>query len=204
MVQGDEIVAISDANGEEKDVVLFMEKEEEPIKVDSAVQESAPPTEKEEEPIKVESAVEESSPPMEVAEEEPVKVDIAVEETSSNTENDTQEEAVVAVVEVEEEASQTTEPEEEISSEEAPVEEEEPEVEEEEEEEEEDLVDPHDTLREACSAKASCVALKEVMDACTARVEGKTKTSETCTEELIDFMHCVDECAATSLFSKLK
>merc|ERR1712183_30403 len=154
---------------------------------------------------------------MEVA-EEPVKVDSAVEETSSNTEepvssdslseevapevvNDTQEESAVTLVE--EEASETMEPEE-NSSEEAPVEEEEPEEVEEEEEEEEDLVDPHDTLREKCSAKADCVSLKEILHSCSARVEGKTKTSEMCTEELIDFMHCVDECAAKSLFSKLK
>merc|ERR1712002_200925 len=85
-----------------------------------------------------------------------------------------------------------------------PSEEEPEELEEEEEEEEEDLVDPHDTLREKCSAKSECVSLKEVLDTCNARVEGKTKTSEICTEELIDFMHCVDECAAKTLFSKLK
>ena len=68
----------------------------------------------------------------------------------------------------------------------------------------EDLVDPHDTLREKCAAKASCVALKEVLETCNTRVEGKEKTSETCVEELIDYMHCVDECAAKTLFNYLK
>ncbi|XP_005110018.1 cytochrome b-c1 complex subunit 6, mitochondrial [Aplysia californica] len=74
----------------------------------------------------------------------------------------------------------------------------------EEEEEEEELIDPQDTLKESCSEKRECVTLKEKLDECNARVEGRSKTSETCTEEIIDFMHCVDHCVAKSLFTKLK
>lgn len=36
--------------------------------------------------------------------------------------------------------------------------------------------------------------LREVLDACTERVESKSNTSENCTEELFDFIHCVDHC----------
>jgi len=48
------------------------------------------------------------------------------------------------------------------------------------------------------------VSLKDKLDECNTRVEGKTRTSETCVEEIIDWLHCVDECAAKNLFSKLK
>jgi len=75
---------------------------------------------------------------------------------------------------------------------------------EEEDEDEADLVDPHDTLREKCAAKPACVNFKEVMDECTARVTSKTKTTENCSQELMDWMHCVDSCAAQDLFKKLK
>ncbi|GFR66103.1 cytochrome b-c1 complex subunit 6 [Elysia marginata] len=73
-----------------------------------------------------------------------------------------------------------------------------------EEEEEEELVDPQDELKEKCSEKKECVSLKEKLDECNARVEGRSKTAETCTEEIIDFMHCVDHCVSKTLFAKLK
>ncbi|GFN98442.1 cytochrome b-c1 complex subunit 6 [Plakobranchus ocellatus] len=79
----------------------------------------------------------------------------------------------------------------------------EPKVEEEEEEEEE-LTDPQDELKEKCSEKKECVSLKEKLDECNARVEGRSKTAETCVEEIIDFMHCVDHCVSKTLFAKLK
>merc|ERR1711936_940613 len=81
-----------------------------------------------------------------------------------------------------------------------------PEVEEEEpeEEEEEDLVDPHDSAKGVCASKPECMSLKDKLDECNTRVEGKSRTSETCVEEIIDWMHCVDECAAKGLFAKLK
>merc|ERR1712215_60943 len=93
--------------------------------------------------------------------------------------------------------------------EEAPAEEEEPAEEEaaeeeEEEEEEEDLVDPHDTLKEKCDASPHCAGLKGILAECTERVEGKSETTETCFEEMIDFLHCVDHCVQPQLFKLLK
>jgi len=77
--------------------------------------------------------------------------------------------------------------------------------EEEEDEEEPEADDPQETLKESCQNKASCVAMKEVLDRCTERVEGKENTSETCEQELYDFIHCVDHCVEHSgLWSKLK
>ncbi|GAB1601187.1 cytochrome b-c1 complex subunit 6, mitochondrial-like [Argonauta hians] len=78
---------------------------------------------------------------------------------------------------------------------------EEPEAEE--EEEEEDLVDEHDTLRDKCREN-KCAKYQEKLDTCNDRVNSRSKTAETCTEELMDLFHCVDYCAAKTLFSKLK
>ena len=54
--------------------------------------------------------------------------------------------------------------------------------------------DPQDTLKEQCAQRKECVALQEELDRCTERVTSKTKTSETCAQELYDFIHCVDHC----------
>ncbi|KAH9495139.1 hypothetical protein Btru_018470 [Bulinus truncatus] len=75
---------------------------------------------------------------------------------------------------------------------------------EEEKEESAELVDQLVQLRETCAEKEECVKYKHKLDECTARVESRSKTSETCAEELMDFMHCVDHCASKCLFSKLK
>ncbi|XP_046331551.1 cytochrome b-c1 complex subunit 6, mitochondrial-like [Haliotis rufescens] len=71
-----------------------------------------------------------------------------------------------------------------------------------EEEEEEDLVDPQDTMKESCGS--SCEKYKAEWDACTERVSGRSETAETCTQELFDFVHCVDSCVSKDLFAKLK
>lgn len=73
----------------------------------------------------------------------------------------------------------------------------------EEEEEEEDLVDPGTTIREQC-AEDHCTKYKQRLDECNSRVTSKTKTTETCLEEIMDFYHCMDHCAADKIFSKLK
>ncbi|XP_055886696.1 cytochrome b-c1 complex subunit 6, mitochondrial-like isoform X2 [Biomphalaria glabrata] len=72
------------------------------------------------------------------------------------------------------------------------------------EEESADLVDPFVELKEKCAEKPECAKYKQKLDECTARVESRSKTAETCTEELIDFLHCVDHCASKCIFSKLK
>lgn len=71
------------------------------------------------------------------------------------------------------------------------------------EEEEVELVDPQEVLREECK-QSKCQSLAERLETCNARVSSRKKTTETCYEELIDLMHCVDHCAAKTLFSKLK
>jgi ubiquinol-cytochrome c reductase subunit 6 len=57
-----------------------------------------------------------------------------------------------------------------------------------------DLVDPKTELHEKCAETGACKGLKLELEKCTARVEGKPGTAETCAQELFDFMHCVDHC----------
>lgn len=70
--------------------------------------------------------------------------------------------------------------------------------------EEEELVDPQVVLKEQCSANSKCSAYKEKLDTCNDRVNSRSETTETCTEEMFDFLHCVDHCVAKDLWSKLK
>lgn len=51
-------------------------------------------------------------------------------------------------------------------------------------------------LQEKCGELVRCSKLKEVLEECNDRVLSKTKTSETCFEELSDFIICVDECVS--------
>jgi len=74
---------------------------------------------------------------------------------------------------------------------------------EEEEEEEEDLVDPATVIKEKC-AETDCTKYKERLDECNNRVQSKNKTTETCFEEILDFYHCVDHCAAKEIFKHVK
>ncbi|KAJ2518083.1 ubiquinol--cytochrome-c reductase subunit 6 [Coemansia sp. RSA 1939] len=87
-------------------------------------------------------------------------------------------------------------------SEEVEVEEEEEEGEEEEEEEEEEAEDVAPAIKEACGDTSSCKSLKHHYEECAARVDDGSK--ESCAEELLHFMHCVDQCAAPQIFAKLK
>merc|ERR1711860_12455 len=81
--------------------------------------------------------------------------------------------------------------------------EEEPEDEEEEEEDEEDLVDPAVEIKENC-ASSHCASYKARLDECNDRVTSKSNTTETCMEEIMDFYHCMDHCAAKEIFAKVK
>ncbi|XP_043554923.1 cytochrome b-c1 complex subunit 6, mitochondrial [Chiloscyllium plagiosum] len=74
----------------------------------------------------------------------------------------------------------------------------------EDEEEEEEVVDPIIAIRERCEKIEKCVKLQEILDACTERVNSRTQTEETCTEELFDFLHARDHCVAADILSKLK
>ncbi|KAF3421184.1 hypothetical protein E2986_13850 [Frieseomelitta varia] len=71
------------------------------------------------------------------------------------------------------------------------------------EEEEEELIDPQTVLRDKCSTQ-KCAALQEKLDTCNQRVNSRSKTEETCMEELLDYVECVDHCVAKTLFNKLK
>ncbi|XP_016986368.1 cytochrome b-c1 complex subunit 6, mitochondrial [Drosophila rhopaloa] len=69
---------------------------------------------------------------------------------------------------------------------------------------EEKLVDPQADLREKCEAKDHIQSLYQKYQECNDRVNGRSKTTETCMEELFDFVTEVDHCVAHTLFSKLK
>ncbi|XP_017768914.1 PREDICTED: cytochrome b-c1 complex subunit 6, mitochondrial [Nicrophorus vespilloides] len=69
---------------------------------------------------------------------------------------------------------------------------------------EEELVDPQETLRNKCRESNHCQHLVEKYQVCNDRVNGKSRTTETCTEELFDMLHAIDHCVTEQLFSKLK
>jgi len=96
--------------------------------------------------------------------------------------------------------------EDESPEEEEEVEEGEEEDEEEEEEEEEDLVDPRDTIKEKCGRNKECKSLSSALSKCNERLENGDLLfeGETCTEELFNFLHCVDHCAAGQIIRALK
>lgn len=68
----------------------------------------------------------------------------------------------------------------------------------------EEIIDPLIKRREKCqSEEPKCVKLKLRLDKCTKRVN-KKNDGETCFEEIIDYVNCVDHCAMHGLFAKLK
>ena len=52
-------------------------------------------------------------------------------------------------------------------------------------------------LKEKCGALPECAHMKELYDACNERVLSKPNTAEKCTQELFDFLHCVDHCVSS-------
>lgn len=67
---------------------------------------------------------------------------------------------------------------------------------------EDDEVDQQDVLKERCGELAKCTKFREELDICNERVTSKSKTAETCEQELFDFVHCVDHCVSTSLIGR--
>lgn len=67
---------------------------------------------------------------------------------------------------------------------------------EEEEEEEEDTEDPMDKIRESCEELSECAKRRQEYETCNERVNSKSKTTETCAQELLDFLHCRDHCVS--------
>ncbi|KAJ2882740.1 ubiquinol--cytochrome-c reductase subunit 6 [Coemansia aciculifera] len=95
-----------------------------------------------------------------------------------------------------------SDPVEEESTDEETEAEEEDDTAEEEEEEEEDAVDPADKIKEECGETLHCKSLKHHLEECAARVEDGSK--ESCAEEFLHFLHCVDKCAVPQIFAKFK
>jgi len=56
-------------------------------------------------------------------------------------------------------------------------------------------------LKELCANDHGCEKLKNRLQQCTDRVNSKPWTKETCNEELLDFLHCVDECVRSIFIS---
>merc|ERR1719479_243393 len=110
-------------------------------------------------------------------------------------------EKIVPKLKAEEEDDEPAE--EEPEAEEEAAEEEAAEEEEEEEEEEEDLVDPQEVIREKCK-EDHCAAAHKELEVCNDRVNSKNATTETCFQEILDFYHCIDHCAAETIMKVLK
>lgn len=70
--------------------------------------------------------------------------------------------------------------------------------------EEEEIVCPQETLRGKCQEEPKIEGLFTRYTECNDRVGAKTKTNETCEEELFDYIHALDKCVAKTLWSKLK
>lgn len=79
-----------------------------------------------------------------------------------------------------------------------------PSVKAEEPEEEEEIVCPQETLRAKCQDDHHVAQMVERYAACNDRVNAKSQTTETCEEELFDYIHALDHCVNKTLFSKLK
>jgi len=69
---------------------------------------------------------------------------------------------------------------------------------------EEELHDPKESLTEKCREDAHCAHYKEELEKCEERVNSRSATTETCAQELYDFIHCVDHCVSKSLFKHIK
>lgn len=74
----------------------------------------------------------------------------------------------------------------------------------EEDEDEEDPEDPYETNRTRCAETKECADLMAIFEQCEERVNSKSQTEETCSQEILDFFHCQDHCAAKGVFAKLK
>lgn len=65
-----------------------------------------------------------------------------------------------------------------------------------------DAVDPKPEIEAECGDH-HCASLKSLLDQCTKRVHANPASGETCTQELFDFLHCVDHCVKKNTFLSL-
>lgn len=59
-------------------------------------------------------------------------------------------------------------------------------------------------IQEKCAVRPQIASYYEKLQTCNDRVNSRTKTEETCAEELFDYMDALNNCVAETLFSKLK
>lgn len=59
-------------------------------------------------------------------------------------------------------------------------------------------------FQDKCRENSNIEGLLKKYEACNERVSSKSRTAETCTEELFDYLHELDHCVAHSLWGKLK
>jgi len=57
-----------------------------------------------------------------------------------------------------------------------------------------------DGIKEGCSNSSVCQEYREELNVCTERVNSRSQTEETCTQELFDFLHCTDKCVSLCVF----
>ncbi|XP_050521025.1 cytochrome b-c1 complex subunit 6, mitochondrial-like [Daktulosphaira vitifoliae] len=68
----------------------------------------------------------------------------------------------------------------------------------------EELVDPAKVLREKCEQEKEAQERFAKLQECNSRVLSKKETTESCAEELWDFLEVVDKCISKDLFKHLK
>lgn len=61
-----------------------------------------------------------------------------------------------------------------------------------------------DQFQEQCGQRPKIAALYDKLQTCNDRVNSRTKTDESCAEELFDYMDALNNCVGETLFSKLK
>ena len=66
-----------------------------------------------------------------------------------------------------------------------------------------DVSNPQEILKEKCGERPKIAAFFSKLQTCNDRVSSRTKTEETCAEELFDYMDALNNCVAEKLFSKL-
>ncbi len=60
------------------------------------------------------------------------------------------------------------------------------------------MEDPQEVLMEKCADLPKCSKFRDELETCNDRVNSKSKTTETCIQEVFDFVHCVDHCVSWS------
>ncbi|EUB58893.1 hypothetical protein EGR_06209 [Echinococcus granulosus] len=63
------------------------------------------------------------------------------------------------------------------------------------------VIDPIHELRRKCRETKECAKFVKLFEACSDR---QPKTRESCEEEFIDLVQCVDKCVGPKLFATLK